>query len=91
MSKTREAAELKFALDRKEHCQTLSDTARMLMAAHKDLLQIRRDSLQGCFNPKFKPLCHSKHFKEEKSNESVFVNGMSKKADEVDKANMLTE
>ena len=88
--KTKEAADQKLALKRKEHFQTFSDMAWMLMAVYKDFWQIGQDSLQGCINPKFRPQYHSRHFNEVESTESLLDIDMSKTAVEVAKVNMLT-
>lgn len=91
MSTTREAADKKSTLDRKVCFQTLSDAARMLMATHKELSQIRRENLRSTINPKFKALCNSKHFRDADSNEHLFGEDMAKKVDEISRTSKLTD
>ena len=91
MSATRQVADDRRFVDTKKHFSALPDTARRPMAVHKDLLQVQWESLRLAINPKYRVLCNAKHYKDIESNEFLFGNDTSKKAEEMLKASKIME
>ena len=63
----------------------LSEKPRLLIATHKDLSQIRRDSLRSSVAGEFRTLSHAQQFQSTDSTECPFGTDLARKAKQVSK------
>ena len=77
-------------MDRQDIYGKLADMARMLMDSHKKVSQLRREQLRPFLNKPYKGLCASNNL-ENDDNELLFGRDLGRSADEVAKANRMTQ
>ena len=76
-------------MDRRNMYEQLSDTTRLLLASHKDISQHRRESLRPALNKDYRVICTAQQNARLTSNEFLFGEDLSKRADEALKAKRL--
>jgi len=90
MSDIMEGQAQKQPVDSKQQFSQLSDAARLLMSAHKDMSQARRESLRPGLSRDFQILCNAQLNETLDSNEFLFGEDINKKAEEALKTKRLT-
>ena len=76
-------------MDRRKMYEQLSDATRLLLASHKDISQQRRESLRPALNKDYRVICTAQQNAKLTSNEFLFGEDLSKRADEALKAKRL--
>ena len=68
----------------------LGDAARLLMAGHKDLSQLRRDTLRPALNRNFRSVCDLSLNNNPTSNEFLLGDDLSKRVEDIGKSKKIT-
>ena len=76
-------------MNRPNMYEQLSDATRLLLASHKDISQHRRESLRPALNKDYRVICTAQQNARLTSNEYLFGEDLSKRADEALKAKRL--
>ena len=82
MSEVRKATDAKMKQDFSRQFGLLSDSARPLLSAHKDLSQARRESLRTGTSKEYRILCSGRQNENIHSDELLFGDDMGKRAEE---------